>query len=250
MGLLNTLKQHQRLALIIVSIPGGLKRVLEDPKSVIDHRPAQCLACGHVGPWHVHGTRTRWVQIGADNVRLTVTRFRCARCRATATALPDDLLPGLRHDLETIGKIVATYLDGEVSYRALPLIALGIAPPAGNTANTIWTSAAAPSPTPATCFRWLSRFASSALPWWRVAAQALQGCAAYVPSPAPEQPAARAWTSGKQATLRLAWQARDAFRRLATAQGAGPTRWIFSLLHAPFPPPGLDRTGLFIRPPP
>lgn len=249
-GCLIPSKRPQRLVFIIIFLPVGLKGYVEEPSVAASHRPRVCPGCGHAGSWHLHGRRPRWVQIGRERVRLRVQRLRCPRCRATATALPEDVVPGLGHDLGTVAGIIAAYLDGDVSYRELPLRVLGIAPPPGNTANTTWTSPDAPSPTPTTCFRWITRFALGAHAWWLLAAADLQARGAYAPPPAPVLPVARAHAEAKHAALRLACQALDAYRRLADRFSIGVERWPFLLRHAPSAPAGLDRTAWFCRPPP
>lgn len=177
-------------------------------------------------------------------------RFRCSRCRLTATVLPDDILPGMRHDLATLGGIIAAYLDGAVGYRELPLRVLGLAPPPGLAVSTMWGDAEAPSPTPSTCFRWLARFAAGARAWWLVAARALQQRGDFVPPPAPGHLDRKARSDIKQFALRDAWQAVSALYVLAERLGTGPARWPFVMQHVPTPPPGLDHTGWFCKPPP
>lgn len=183
-------------------------------------------------------------------LRFLVVRFRCPKCRATATALPDDVLSGVRQDLATVAEIVATYLDGACGYRELPLKVLGVVPPEGLTVSTLWGQPEAPSPTPSTCFRWLARFAAGARAWWNVAATALQQHGEYFPPSAPAPLDRSARKPEKREALRDAWRAIDACRTLAVQRDVPIARWPFVMRHAPTPPTGLDRTGWFCKPPP
>lgn len=164
--------------------------------------------------------------------------------------LPGDVLAGVRQDLATIAEIVATYLDGEGGYRALPLVVLGIELPAGLKVSTIWGQPQAPSPTPSTCFRWLARFAAGARTWWNEAAAALQPHGEYLPPSAPNHLARKGRSDEKREVLRWAWHAVHVFRVLATQLNVTFSRWPFVMRHAPTPPRGLDRTGWFCKPPP
>lgn len=180
-------------------------------------------------------------------VRPDVTRFRCPACRMTETALPVDVLPLLAYDLATLGGLIAAYLDGVVSYRNLTGLVLGLEPPV---AATPYLQAVPYSPSASTCFRLLARFAAGARAWWTVAAVALQARIEYLPLPAPDHLAAKARSEAKRATLCDAWQAVDAFRQLANHLDIPLTRWPFVMHYVSVPPPNLDPTGWFIRPPP
>lgn len=160
------------------------------------------------------------------------------------------MLSGVRQDLATVAEIVATYLGGECGYRELPLKVLGVVPPEGLTVSTLWGQPEAPSPTPSTCFRWLARFAAGARAWWQLAAAALQQHGEYVPASAPDRLNRRARTPQKREALRDAWQASDAFQKLAVQRNVPIARWPLVMRHAPTPPAGLDRTGWFCKPPP
>lgn len=165
----------------------------------------------------------------------------------TATALPDDVLPGLAYDLGTLAAIICAYLDDcTVSYRKLTARVLGLEPPV---ATTPYTLAVAHAPAPSTCFRLLVRFAMGACVWWTVAAVVLLARGDYIPASAPGHIAPKTRSQAKLQALHDAWQAIDAFRRLADGLGVAIARWAFVMHRGPKPPSGLDRTGWFVRPP-
>jgi hypothetical protein len=182
--------------------------------------------------------------------RVVTARFRCPRCRRTATVQPADVVAGLQHDLPTIAGIISEYLAQPGGYRELPLRVLGIAVPADLTPSTVWGHPEAPSPTPSTCFRWVARFVGGALAWWRVAAQHLLRRGTRVPVTAPPHLAAKGRGDAKRQHLRRGWLAARAYQHLAGALGLPADRWPLVLRHDPVPPPGRDATGWFCRPPP
>lgn len=179
-------------------------------------------------------------------LRFGAPRFRCPACRATATGLPDDVLPGIAHDIDAVADIPAAYLEGGLSYRRLTAAMLGTPRPA--ISNDDYAEPPYPSPTPATCFRWIARFAACARAWWRVASATLLERDAYAPLEAPPHLAALAQTDAKRAELQDAWQAVAAWRDLAERMDVPRSRWHLLMRHAPRPPAGLDRTGWFLAP--
>jgi hypothetical protein len=186
-------------------------------------------------------------------LRFTVPRFRCSRCRLTATALPDEVLPGARHDLNTVATTLATYLESPVGYRGLPFQVLGVAVPADMSVSTVWGQPEAPSPTPATCFRWLARFASGARDGWRVAVVALQAGQEYKPPEAPTYLKDKARSDAKRQLLADAWHTLDAWRVLARRLGrraGSPVTWARAVLHAPGHSEGGERANWPGKPPP
>ena len=178
-------------------------------------------------------------------VNLDVTRFRCPRCRATATALPEEALTGIAHDIDTVAGIIAFYLDSGAGYRELAWRVLGLERPPAIT-HQDFTLPPFPSPTPSTCFRWVARFAAGARAWWSIAMAALLARGDYVQSPPPATLAAKGKSDDKRALLRDAWYALDALRVLATQLDAPSTRWPHVMSQAPARPVGLDRTGWFV----
>jgi len=221
--------------------------MLADPTMAKAHRPVWCVACEHEGLWHHHGHRDRRCQRGAEALCLVVYRFRCPCCRATATALPDELLPGIDLDLDTIGELVLGYLDGTVTYRELARRVLGLAKPV---ATSAWTLPVTPAPSATTCFRLVARFVAGARAWWAMATAALQKHGDPVPPPAPLPLGLKARSDDKRRALQDGWQAIHALRLLAEQLGVAISRWPFVMRHATVPPFGLDRTGWFVRPPP
>ncbi len=194
----------------------------------------------------MHGSRDRAVRIGESVIHFDALRFRCPDCRATATALPEDVLPGLPQGLDTVAGIVESYLDGDASYRNLtPGVTGAEARPAIGPSD--YAEPPYPSPTPSTCFRWLQRFVSGARAWWRLAAAMLLGRDDYQPPSAPGHLNASGRSEAKRAALRDAWHALDAWRRLAVQPGKLRTRWAHLMRRCPRLPTGLDRTGWFIR---
>lgn len=208
----------------------------------------QCDACGREGPWHRHGSRHRQVQIGESVQHFDALRFRCPACRATATALPEDVLPGLAHGLDTVAGTLTTYLDGDATYRQLTPAVTGAEPrPAIGRAD--YAEPPYPSPTPSTCFRWVARFAASARAWWNAAIAPLLAHGGYMPGAAPAHLDAQARSEGKRAALRDAWHALDAWLLLAERVGVPRSRWPYLMKHCPCPPVALDRTAWFPVPP-
>lgn len=183
-------------------------------------------------------------------LRLKVWRFRCPGCRTTATALPDDVLPGLAYDLATLAELLCAYLnDCTATYRQVTVRVLGLDKPV---ATAAWVEAVTRSPAPTTCFCLMARFAAGARAWWNMAAVSLLAQGDYRPAPAPGYLAAKARSQAKHRALHDAWQAIDAFRQLAVGLGAARARWAFVMRHTPLPPPGRDRTQWFVglsRPP-
>ncbi len=205
----------------------------------------QCDACGRHRSWHVHGSRDRPVQIGEDVEHFDAVRFRCPNCRATATALPDDVLPGLAHGSDTVAGTLTTYLDGNASCRQLTPAVTGAEPRPAITRRG-FGEPPYPSPTPATCFRWVARFAAGARAWWNTAAALLLAHGAYVPPTAPAYLNDLGRSEGKRAALRDAWHALDAWQRLAEHMDLPRSRWPHLMRHCPRPPAALDRTGLLV----
>lgn len=206
----------------------------------------RCPSCNYDGPWHRHGGRARRVQVCAEVLCFRAPRFRCPGCRITATALPDDVLPGLAHGIDDVAGVSAAYLEGGLSYRQLTAALLGTPRPAIR--NDDYAEPPFPSPTPATCFRWIARFAVGARAWWRAAVASLLVRDAYAPLEAPPHLAALARTDAKCAGLQDAWHALAAWRDLAERMDVPRSRWHRLMWHAPSPPADRDRTGWFLAP--
>lgn len=182
--------------------------------------------------------------MGVQVVDFGAPRFRCPRCRATATALPEDVVPGLAHGVDAVAAVVAGYLDGKASYRRLAPAMLGLPT---RPAITLEDHAEPPypSPTPSTCFRWVARAGASARAWWRAALPLLLTRQAYAPPAVPAYFDGLAKSPSKRAGLADAWRALEAWRLLADHVAVPRSRWPNLQRTAPHPPAGLDRTGWF-----
>ena len=173
-------------------------------------------------------------------------RFRCPACRATATALPDDVLPTLAHDVDTVADVVAAYLDGDAPYRRLTTAVLGT--PRQAITFDAYAEPPYPSPTPSTCFRWIACFAADAGAWWRAAVAVLLERGAYEPVAPPPSVAALGRTDTKRSGLQDAWHAVDAWRHLAESMVGSRERWHQLMRHCPQPPAGIERTRWLLVP--
>jgi len=160
--------------------------------------------------------------------------------------LPDEVLPGIAHSIDSVADISAAYLEGGLPYRLLTAAVFGTPRPAISFDD--YAEPPFPSPTPSTCFRWIARFAAGARAWWRTAVATLLASDAYVTLEAPLYLPAQARTDAKRADLQDAWQAVAAWRDLAERMDVPRSRWHRLMWHAPSPPAGLDRTGWFLLP--
>jgi len=177
-------------------------------------------------------------------------RFRCPRCRRTATVQPADVLAGMHHDLPTVAAIITAYLDHPRGYRELPLHVLDVVLPEGLTPSTLWGQPEAPSPTPSTCFRWVARFVQGALAWWRSAVRHLLRRGVVVSHAAPGHLTAKGRSHEKRQRLQWGWHATVAYQQIAVHLGMASHRWPFVMRHDPAPPSTRDPTEWFCGLPP
>ena len=157
------------------------------------------------------------------------------------------MLPRVAHDADTVASVVVTYLDGDAPYRGLAEAVLGT-PRQAATFNA-YADPPYPSPTPATCFRWVAAFAADARAWWRNALTTLLKRGSYRVLVPPLPPADRAQSDAKRVRLQDACQAVDAWRQLADHKAVPRDRWLYLMRHAPCPPTGIGPTrGLLVPP--
>lgn len=220
--------------------PGGIKGYLHNPAAILDARPA-CPACG-AAAMHVHEHCRRNTDIAGEALKTIVFRLRCAACGATTRVLPDEMLPGLTFALPTVAGACADVLEDVHTYRGAALAAGDRALPAGESVSTIWSGPEAPSPTPATVFRWVRRLVEAAPAWWATLlpeAQARLDDAVRPPAP-PAGAGARAHTEAKAQALRDGWHLLWLARELATRLRLGS--WAKVLVTSRVRPRG---TGIF-----
>lgn len=222
--------------------PGGIKGYLHNPAAILDARPA-CPACG-AATMHVHERCRRNSDDGGEPVKTTVFRLRCAKCGVTTRVLPEEMLPGLTFALPTVTDACADVLDDVHAYRGAALTAGSRDLPPGEKLSTVWGSPHAPSPTPATVFRWVQRLVHAAPAWWATLlpeAQARLDETVRPPAP-PAGPAERAHSEAKAQALRdgwhLLWLARGMVSRLRLSS------WAKVLVGSPVRP---QEPGIFAR---
>ena len=182
-------------------------------------------------------------------VRTQLYRFRCPACWDTTTLLPDCLLPGLQHSLETIQVSIWHYLRGPASYRQVALSWSSARLPAGETGTLCWGSPVAPSPTPSSIWRWVHRFAWGAVAWWWILLPWLQArlSQALVLPPVPDYLPGKAQTAQKATQLSQAWYLLYLLGLLLSLLGRPSTCWPQVLLHHQGPPVR-DHSHWFVAP--